>query len=100
MQLSTKNLNSILELNQESSYVIVESGIKYGHLGKYLHSNGWALHNLASLAHISVGGSCATATHGSGVKNGNLATALQGFELLTPGGDLLWVDPETNADLF
>jgi alditol oxidase len=100
MQLSTKNLNSIIELNQESSYVIVESGIKYGQLGKHLHSKGWALHNLASLPHISVGGSCATATHGSGVKNGNLATALKGFELLTPGGDLLWVDPKTNTDLF
>lgn len=100
MQLSTKNLNSIIELNQASSFVIVESGIKYGDLGKELHSKGWALHNLASLPHISVGGSCATATHGSGVKNGNLATALQGFELLTPDGDLLWVDPETNADLF
>lgn len=100
MQLSTKNLNAIIELNEEASYVLVESGIKYGDLGKALHSKGWALHNLASLPHISVGGSCATATHGSGVANGNLATALQGFEILTPGGDLLWVDPETNADLF
>ena len=100
MQLSTKNLNSIIELNQASSFIIVESGIKYGDLGKELHSKGWALHNLASLPHSSIGGSGATATHGSGVKNGNLATALQGFELLTPDGDLIWVDPETNADLF
>ena len=100
MQLSTKNLNSIIELNHEFSYVIVEAGIKYGDLGVELHSNGWALHNLASLPHISVGGSFATATHGSGVRNGNLATALLGFELLTPGGDLLWVDPKTNTDLF
>ena len=100
MQLSTKNLNSIIELNQEASYVTVESGIKYGDIGKILHEKGWALHNLASLPHISVGGSCATATHGSGVKNGNLATALKGFELLTPRGDLIWVDPKTNPDLF
>ena len=100
LQLSTKNLKSIIELNEELSYVIVESGIKYGDLGIVLHSNGLALHNLASLPHISVGGSCATATHGSGVRNGNLATALKGFELLTPGGELLWVDQQTNTDLF
>jgi len=99
-QLSTKNLNAILELNEKESYVIVESGIKYGYLGKYLHTNGWALHNLASLPHISVGGSCATSTHGSGIKNGNLATAMLGFELLTANGELLWVDAKTNADLF
>ena len=99
-QLSTKNLDAILELNEKESYVIVESGIKYGYLGKYLHTKGWALHNLASLPHISVGGSCATSTHGSGIKNGNLATAMLGFELLTANGELLWVDAKTNADLF
>jgi hypothetical protein len=26
-------------------------------------------------AHISIAGACATATHGSGIENGNLATA-------------------------
>ena len=31
-----------------------------------------ALHNLASLPQISVGGAVATATHGSGDRNGNL----------------------------
>jgi hypothetical protein len=35
MQLSTKN-------HEEASYVLVESGIKYGDLGKALHSKGWA----------------------------------------------------------
>ena len=39
---------------------------------------GWALHNLASLPHISVAGAIATATHGSGDRNGNLATAVSG----------------------
>jgi alditol oxidase len=64
MQLSTKNLNTIIELNTAEGFVLVESGIKYGDLGKQLHEKGWGLHNLASLPHISVGGSCATATHG------------------------------------
>ena len=99
-QLSTKHLTAVLELNEQEQYVVVESGIKYGDLGKHLHAKGWALHNLASLPHISVGGSCATATHGSGIKNGNLATAILGFELVTPLGEVLWVDPKTNSDLF
>ena len=34
------------------------------------HDAGFALHNLASLPHISVAGACATATHGSGDRNG------------------------------
>ncbi|NJM29684.1 MAG: PEGA domain-containing protein, partial [Rhizobiales bacterium] len=53
-----------------TSSVTVEAGIRYGTLAEYLQSNGFALHNLASLPHISVAGACATATHGSGIKNG------------------------------
>jgi xylitol oxidase len=46
-----------------------------------------ALHNLASLPHISIAGAVATATHGSGVANGNLATAVAGLELVTSSGE-------------
>ena len=49
----------------------------------------WALHNLASLPHISVAGAVATATHGSGNTNGNLATAVAGLELVTSGGEII-----------
>ena len=41
------------------------------------------MHNLASLPHITVAGAIATATHGSGVKNGNLATAVAALEIVT-----------------
>ena len=99
-QLCTQKLNQIIELNTEDKSVLVGAGIKYGTLGKYLDEKGWALHNLASLPHISVGGSCATATHGSGISNGNLASAIRGFELMTVDGQLQWVDPKTNSDLF
>src|SRR5262249_4699211 len=51
--------------------------------------DGHALHNLASPPHISVGGSVATATHGSGAGNGNLATAVAGIELMTSEGDVV-----------
>ena len=48
-----------------------------------------ALHNLASLPHISVAGAVATATHGSGDANGNLATAVAALELVTSSGELV-----------
>jgi alditol oxidase len=50
-----------------------------------------ALHNLPSLPHIAVGGSIATATHGSGDANGNLATAVAALELVTSSGDVFTV---------
>src|SRR3712207_3541508 len=44
---------------------------------------------MASLPHISVAGAVATATHGSGDANGNLATAVAALELVTSEGELV-----------
>src|SRR5690349_7353626 len=71
--------------------VTVGAGLTYAAVAGALAERGLALHNLASLPHISVGGAIATATHGSGVGNGNLATAVSGLELVTSSGDVLRV---------
>lgn len=47
------------------------------------------MHTLASLPHISVAGAVATATHGSGVTCGNLATAIAALEIVTSSGEIL-----------
>jgi xylitol oxidase len=65
------------------------AAMKYGELVETLSAEGVALHNLASLPHISVAGAVATATHGSGDANGNLATAVAGLELVTSGGEII-----------
>ena len=44
---------------------------------------------MASLPHISVAGACATATHGSGAANQNLAAAITALELVTADGDVV-----------
>ena len=69
--------------------VSVGAGVKYGELAEALNAEGLALHNLASLPHISVAGAIATATHGSGDANGNLATAVAGLQLVTSDGELI-----------
>ncbi len=85
-QLSSALLNKIVSLDKVANTVTVEGGIKYGELCGYLDEQGYALHNLASLPHISVAGSCATGTHGSGVKNGNLATSVSSIEFVNASG--------------
>ena len=69
--------------------VSLGAGVTYGELARELHEHGAALHNLASLPHISVAGAVATGTHGSGDANGNLATAVAGLEIVTSAGDVL-----------
>ena len=71
--------------------VSFNAALKYGELVGALNAEGVALHNLASLPHISVAGAVATATHGSGDENGNLATAVAGVELVTSDGEIFGV---------
>jgi len=85
--LSLSKLNRIVGLDRGSGTVTVEAGIRYGELCGYLNDNGYALHNLASLPHISVAGACATATHGSGNRNGNLSTAVRALEIVNADGE-------------
>ena len=68
---------------------LVRAGVRYGDLADALAGEGLALHNLASLPHISVAGAVATATHGSGDGNGNLATAVAALEMVTSDGEIV-----------
>lgn len=61
-------------------------GVRYAELARRVHAHGLALPNMASLPHISVAGSVATGTHGSGVANGPLASAVREVELVTADG--------------
>jgi xylitol oxidase len=98
--ISLEPMNRMVALDTEAHTVTVEAGMRYGQLCPYLHEKGFALHNLASLPHISIAGACATATHGSGVKNGNLATAISALELVTAGGDVLTLSRARDGDTF
>jgi len=98
--ISLDRLTGIVALDREKRTVTVEGGIAYGQLGPYLHDAGFALHNLASLPHISIAGACATATHGSGVGNGNLATAVSAIEVVTSAGDVITLSREASGDAF
>ena len=99
-QISTKNLKGVLGIDEEKMTITVGAGTKYGDFAPELHQKGYALHNLASLPHISVAGACATATHGSGVTNGNLASSVAGVELVTGNGDIINFNRDTDQDML
>lgn len=99
-QISTAQLNKVISLDKETQTVTVESGIKYGEFCEYLDQNGFALHNLASLPHISVAGACSTSTHGSGINNGSLASAAVALEMVNGKGEVVTLTKEKNREEF
>jgi alditol oxidase len=98
--LSLKAMDKVVALDPTARTVTIESGMTYGKLCPYLDSQGFALHNLASLPHISVAGACSTATHGSGDKNGNLSTAVSAIEFITASGETVKLSRQHDGETF
>jgi alditol oxidase len=78
-------------IEADGRQVSIAGHATYGELAAFLGAHGLAVHNLASLPHISIAGAIATATHGSGIGNGNLATAVSALDLVTADGSLMTV---------
>jgi alditol oxidase len=98
--LSLKNLDKVVSVDKDNRTVTVAGRMTYGQLCPFLDAQGFGLHNLASLPHISVAGACSTATHGSGEKNGNLSTAVSAIEFVNAAGDVIALSRKTGGDRF
>ncbi|PVZ94070.1 FAD-binding protein [Amnibacterium flavum] len=86
--VSLEAMPTDVTVDEARGVVWASGGMRYGDLARTLEARGLALHNLASLPHISLAGSVATGTHGSGSRNGSLATAVAGLEIVTASGEV------------
>ncbi|MCE7081016.1 FAD-binding protein [Streptomyces sp. ST2-7A] len=93
-------LPRVFEMDEDASTVTVSAGTLYGEVAAALHARGRALGNMASLPHISVYGSVATGTHGSGSRQPGLADAVTAVRIIGPGGEPLELSRERDPDRF
>ncbi|MGW5473961.1 D-arabinono-1,4-lactone oxidase [Streptomyces chartreusis] len=92
--LSIADLPPVIDVDRAACTVRVSGGVRYAELARTVYAHGLALPNMASLPHISVAGSVATGTHGSGIGNGSLATSVREVELVTADGSVVTVGRE------
>ena len=90
--IGTARLPHSVEILDEDT-IAVAPWMKYGEIAALLKPHGLALHNLASLPHISVAGAIATGTHGSGDRNASLAGAVAGLTMVGASGELVTLQP-------
>ena len=98
--VSLEKMNKVISLDKTAHTLTVEAGARYGEFAPYLHENGYALPNLASLPHITVIGACATATHGSGLKNSNLSSSVSAIEFVDASGQLVTLSKQKDPEIF
>ena len=86
VQLSLDHLDRVLAVDHERGPVTVAAGIRLRRLNEALAAAGLAMPNLGDIDRQSIAGAIATATHGTGLALGNLATTVVGMELVTGDG--------------
>jgi len=91
VMLELGQMPEVFEVDPGGRRVTVNAAMTFGRFATLAEPAGFALHNLGSLPHISIAGAVATGTHGSGDRNGNIATAVVGLELMTSDGELEWL---------
>jgi alditol oxidase len=92
VRVSLERLPSVVELDATGQRATVSAGMRLGELADRLEVHGAALANLASLPHISLGGACATGTHGSGDDIPNLSALVAGIEMVDAEGEIVRID--------
>ena len=96
--LSLDLMNQILSVN--GTDVTVQAGIRLRDLNDQLFERGLAMPNLGDINVQSIAGATSTATHGTGLAYGNLATTIVGLEIVTGDGTILRADEQHEPELL
>ncbi|HEX4789981.1 MAG TPA: FAD-binding protein, partial [Actinospica sp.] len=87
--IRTDGLPADVQIDAAAGTATVAAGMRLAELSAHLHAAGFALANLPSLPHISLAGTVATGTHGSGDGNRNLAALVRAVRLVGPEGEIV-----------
>lgn len=98
--IALDRLDKVEAIDHETHRVTVQAGITLAALNERLAAVGLALPNLGDIAYQTVAGAIGTATHGTGVLLGNLATTVVGMEIVTGSGEIVWCDERNNPELL
>src|SRR5829696_9343665 len=90
----------VLRHDPAKGHVTVEAGIPLHRLSDELDARGLALENMGDIDRQSVSGATQTATHGTGLRFGNLSSQIVAMRLVTADGSVLECSASENADVF
>ena len=98
--VSLDRMDAIEGIDARSGRVTVQAGIRLDALNRRLDEAGLAMPNLGDIDCQSLAGATATATHGTGLGLGNLATTIVGMEIVDGRGERIRCDEHERPDLL
>ena len=98
--LSLDRMDAVVSVDLTERRVRVQAGITLAALGDELATIGLAMPNLGDINVQSVAGAINTATHGTGLELGNLATTIVAMEVVDGRGNVVRCDDHDDPDLL
>ena len=98
--VSLDRLAAVESVDAVRGRVTVQAGIRLDALNRELEAVGLALPNLGDIARQSLAGATSTATHGTGLGLGNLATNIVGMDIVDGRGELIRCDEHQRSELL
>ena len=98
--VSLDRLTAVESIDAQRGRVTVQAGIRLDALNRRLDEAGLAMPNLGDIDRQSLAGATATATHGTGLGLGNLATTIVGMDIVDGRGELIRCDEHERPDLL
>ncbi|HWF54651.1 MAG TPA: D-arabinono-1,4-lactone oxidase [Solirubrobacteraceae bacterium] len=87
-----------LHADPSTGRITVQAGIRLHALGPWLAERGLALENQGDIDRQTLAGALATATHGTGLRFGNLSTQVIGMRLVTGSGEVVELTRESDPE--
>lgn len=98
--IDLRRYDRVLDVDVQKKRVRVQAGITLEKLNSELAYHGLAMPNLGDIAYQSIAGAISTATHGTGIKLGNLATQVHALSIVTADGSTLYCSAERDPQAF
>jgi L-gulonolactone oxidase len=94
------NYNRILAVDREKGTATVQAGISIARLSEELDKHGLALENLGDINYQTISGAISTATHGTGLQFGGIATQVIGLRLIAGDGSIVECSVDKEPEIF
>lgn len=98
--ITLDSLMGVIDHDPDTLQAEVWAGTKLFLFGPMLEQIGQAVMNMSDINYQSLGGAIATSTHGTGRELGSMSSYVKGIRLLTPAGEVIDCDENSNADLL
>lgn len=92
--------SSLLSVDRSTGRVTAQAGMTLLALNRALSKVGLALPNLGDIAYQTIAGAVSTATHGTGIGFGGIATQVVGLELVAADGSVVRCSADEEPEVF